>query len=321
MSRSYTKIDYRLRVAKSVERKMMSYLFQQLSVFAPLKEYTYIGFGSVAFLDFALFHRLLGIDKMISIEKEETDRTRFEFNKPYACIDLQFGESKDILPKLDIEKKCIVWLDYDGKLSTAMLDDIVHLFRRLPSGSMFCLSFNSHIDHPSDEDGSRYNQLINRIDSSLIPSRIHDNSILNKKELKQVYYEIITNLIDETLHFRLENGESMCAQQMLYVDYNDGVDMTTLGWLIYDISDEDKMESIVNVNQPEFVKKEDESFIIRVPILTHKEMKTIETAFPNLPYCIKQFHKGGKGGFLPKEDIESYYNIYKYFSSFGEIHI
>ena len=319
MSASYRKIDYRLRIAKSVERRMMCYLFQQLAIFHSLKEYNYVGFGSVSFGDFALFHRVLGIDKMVSIERENSDVLRFQFNKPYECIRLEFGESKDILPNLaEIEEKCIVWLDYDGKLETLMLDDIDHLFGKLPSGSMFCISFNSHQD--DDRIENRYDQLAKRIDHRYFPLHLNRESNLNKKELKQTYYDIIDNVILQTLEFRRANADLVKYQQLLHIDYSDGVDMTTLGWLIYNEEDQQKVDLLTN-GHPSFVRTGATPFVITVPILTFKEMKTIETTFPNIDSCLQKFDKNKKGGFLPESDIINFHNIYKYLSLFGEVYI
>ncbi len=61
MKPSYEKIHYGLRPAKNIERKMMCECFWRLSAFHPVHNYRYIGFGSVYFSDFLLFHKVLGI--------------------------------------------------------------------------------------------------------------------------------------------------------------------------------------------------------------------------------------------------------------------
>src|ERR1700712_3390037 len=65
---SFKKIDYRLRPAKHAERVMLCDLFRRMR-FSPPETYQYVGFGSVAFIDFRLVHRTLGIRQMISIEE------------------------------------------------------------------------------------------------------------------------------------------------------------------------------------------------------------------------------------------------------------
>ena len=47
MASSFTKIDYRLRPAKSVERRMMAESFLRLRPFGSVESYRYVGMGSV----------------------------------------------------------------------------------------------------------------------------------------------------------------------------------------------------------------------------------------------------------------------------------
>ena len=67
MPGTFKKIDYRLRPAKHAERVMLVDLFRRMR-FAPIETYQYIGFGSVAFVDFRMVHKELGIKGLVSIE-------------------------------------------------------------------------------------------------------------------------------------------------------------------------------------------------------------------------------------------------------------
>lgn len=91
---SWRKINYELRPAKNIERKMLSEAFRCLTSFGSVSSYRYVGFGSHFFSDFKLFHRSLGITQMISIEDNKEYKERFTFNIPYSCIKLRFGNSK-----------------------------------------------------------------------------------------------------------------------------------------------------------------------------------------------------------------------------------
>jgi hypothetical protein len=55
MSSSYRKINYTLRPAKNIERKMLCEAFHKLHPFGKVQNYRYIGFGSTYFSDFILF--------------------------------------------------------------------------------------------------------------------------------------------------------------------------------------------------------------------------------------------------------------------------
>lgn len=319
MSASYNKIDYRIRVAKSVERRILCSIFQSLDIFHPVEQYQYIGFGSVSFLDFSLFHRVVGVSNMISMEREEHDKLRFEFNKPYGCIEIEYGESNDILPRIDISGKTLIWLDYDSKLTTDILTDIDLVFSRLNSGSFFCISYNAQQDGGDNEE--RFKKLSDRIDNKYFPEYLYRNPNLNKSGLRRACFDIINNLIRETVKNRNRNGDNIYVQQMLFLNYNDGAEMNTIGWLFYNDTDKDKLDYILNKGFP-FVKIGDTPFEIKVPSLTYKEIRAIEEKFPNLTACLDYFDKSKqRNGILNESDILNYFNIYKFFSPFAEITI
>jgi hypothetical protein len=139
-SASYKKIDYRVRPAKNIERKMFSESFQRLSFFNPIEDYRYIGFGSTTFTDFILFHNFLNITDMISIEKRAEDAERFELNKPFKCIKIMYGKSNDILPRLTWDECTITWLDYDHKLNKTALQDIAFISSQAISGNIIIVT-------------------------------------------------------------------------------------------------------------------------------------------------------------------------------------
>ena len=60
---SFRRIDYSLRPAKHAERRMLCDVFRRLTHFQPVETYCYVGFGSVWFSDFVLFHRALGVSE------------------------------------------------------------------------------------------------------------------------------------------------------------------------------------------------------------------------------------------------------------------
>ena len=53
-------INYVMRPAKNIERKMMGEVLARLSAIAPLSKYRYVGLGSEFFKDFVLYHQMLG---------------------------------------------------------------------------------------------------------------------------------------------------------------------------------------------------------------------------------------------------------------------
>lgn len=65
MPGSYRIINYPLRPAKAIERRMLCAAFERLHPFQRIERYRYVGFGSIYFSDFQLLHRQLGITDML----------------------------------------------------------------------------------------------------------------------------------------------------------------------------------------------------------------------------------------------------------------
>ena len=107
---SFRRIDYSIRPAKHAERRMLCDIFRRLRPFGRIEDYIYIGFGSVWFSDFSLFHRALGVKKMLSIEHAADAQARIEENKPFN-IPVDYRSSADVLPDLDWSSRMFLWLD------------------------------------------------------------------------------------------------------------------------------------------------------------------------------------------------------------------
>ncbi|WP_220766175.1 O-methyltransferase, partial [Shewanella sp. MBTL60-112-B2] len=163
-------INYSVRPAKFVERKVIRDMLINLNRFVPISDYKYIGFGSKYFADFSLFHKTLHINDMVSIEGDVENHEKYFFNKPFECIDVIMGMSNDALPKIEYNKKFIPWLDYDFGIDITMLNDVGILIENLVSGTVVMTSYNS-IAHKigklreeyNDEDSSHKELLIKKL--------------------------------------------------------------------------------------------------------------------------------------------------------------
>lgn len=88
-SNSFKQFDYSLRPSKQVERKVMIEVLHRLSEAGyAISEYKYLGFGSVYYVDFLMFHKYLFIENMVCVEWGDVAR-RMRFNKPYKFIKLK----------------------------------------------------------------------------------------------------------------------------------------------------------------------------------------------------------------------------------------
>lgn len=319
---SFEKINYSLRPAKSVERKIIMQFCSLLRPFGSIENYHYIGFGSIYYSDFILFHKNLNISKMSSIEFERNE-ARAKFNLPYKCIELHAGESNRKLPTLIKEdEKSIVWLDYDSPLSSTSIDDIQTFASKCASGSKLLITINANADKNDCLHGDtdalyefRIAKLKQRISESKIPY-ISKPIELNQKNLYVLYRRIIINEIVETINKRnkavIEN-EKIIYKQILHFTYEDGAKMQTLGFVFFKKYDENKFDTCA-FNTLKTFRNDENAYHIDVPKLTSNEIKALNKMLPSLETI--QFNEINNSEF--NEAANEYAKIYQYFPHFSE---
>ena len=329
MASSYRQINYSLRPAKAIERKMLCEAFQRLYPFAKIETYRYVGFGSIYFSDFYLFHNALGMDDMLSIEKDAHARKCFEFNRPYNCIRLKFGLASEVLPGLDWQAKAIVWLDYDGKLDEMVLSDVTSVCARASSGTILLVSVNAQADRapnevvrqeyteetglPFDLDNYRLRELRRRVGEAL-PSDITGSDLRGRERMAEISRKLITGAIEESLVSRngtLSAGKKFIYRQIFNFHYSDGATMLTLGGILFEVDDQEKFDACSFDKLP-FIRFEEEAYTIEVPCLTLKEMRHLNARLP------RKKHASLKLSGVPSSDIKAYAELYRYFPTFAE---
>jgi hypothetical protein len=334
---SYETINYSLRPAKAIERKMLCDLFHRLSSFNPLNDYQYVGFGSTYFSDFSQFHKTLGVTDLISIEQDIQNSKRFKFNVPYSCIKLIFGHSNEILPTLSFDNKpTILWLDYDYPLDSTVLDDIRTFATNALEGSVIIITVNAH---PFSKPGLsveelktfRYKKLVENVGEIKIPIDT-DGSVLNMKGLAQVYRQIITDEVNSTIKIRndgkLENNPNrLYFNQLVNFEYQDGAKMLTTGGIIYNGYLKNSLQ-LSKIDQLDFYRNGQDPFEIKVPSLTFREIHQLESLLPS-GLNLKTGEILNESGMIqdgikniteiiPLEDAIQYSEIYRYFPIFRE---
>ena len=316
---TFQDIDYSLRPAKSIERKMILFLLMTLNKYMNIDEYHYIGFGSIYYVDFNLFHKILNIKKMTSMEWKENE-LRARFNLPLQCITLKPGSSTDTLPELlDTPTKNITWLDYDDHLNTSILSDIESYTLYTAPESLLMISMNVHSDnvgniHPDEYQKFRYSKLYSRVGEDNVPFDLK-NLKLNKWELSVVYKQIILNKIQTILRKKnsmVKEEERISVRQIIYFHYADNAKMMTLGVLFYKNSNLEKLNNTMLENL-EFYRNENNAYEIIVPKLTTLELSELNKKLPKLEGTSIEIPG------VPEDDILIYEHIYRYFPNYKEL--
>ncbi|WP_156369013.1 O-methyltransferase [Methylobacterium sp. Leaf100] len=308
MAASYREIDYRIRPGKHAERLMMVEAFRRLQ-FGSLESYQYIGLGSVYFSDFRLFHRALGMTKMVSVEKAAHDRKRFEANIPYGCIEMSWGDTASELPKIDLGVRSIIWLDYDGRLSKSILGDIREVAGRAAGGTVLAVTVQSKYDRSTGDDGGDRSLAViqeslglDRIPIETTPQQLR--GIGTGHLFRDVIIEEITRSISDRNAAR-HPGQHMKFRQFIHFGYEDGVRMMTVGVIFYDAGQEGLLGQC-RFEDLSFYRDGSDTFEIVIPKLTPREIGFLESQMP------RSFDTVDLAA-IPPKDAKQYTNIYRYF--------
>ncbi|MBR0666121.1 hypothetical protein GXW71_17305 [Roseomonas hellenica] len=321
MTASYKKIDYRLRPAKHAERLIIAEIGGRLRFF-DIHSYRYVGLGSPYFADFKLMHRALGISSMLNIEAMERDRERFNWNMPYATIDMRYGTTDTILPALDWTMPSIVWLDYDDQLSQPKLLDIDLLVRRAAPGSLLLFSVNAEPPAPPGQRRNASGDEASRSDfvealramvgkDRVDPSLKHED--LQGWSAGRVYRRIMTAVIEATL--AAANAVITQAErrrrwrQILNIEYKDGARMLTLGGVLYEESQEGAYLAGA-FEKLSFFRDDATAYRIEVPRLTLKEMAHLERSVMHSPDEVHELP------WLTPKERRQYLQLYRYLPNF-----
>jgi hypothetical protein len=312
-------INYRLRPAKSIERKMLCEAFRRLSVFGSTETFRYLGFGSFYFADFLLLHKELGITNMISIEKDVQNIERYEFNKPYKTIRIMQGESNQVLLGLPWDMRTIMWLDYDGRLEKSVLQDVETFCMRAHPASVLIVSVNAQAedfdpDKKNQEVGEiRLAQLKERLGEENVPARIKGTD-LSGWGMARVCRDIIRNEIEQTITARNGGrapGTKFTFQQLFNFHYSDGARMLTVGGILLDEGQKALFDGCA-LKDLFYVRMGDDPFRIEVPNLTPREVRYLNSNLPSENLVDIERHGMTAG------DLEKYASLYRYYPFYTE---
>lgn len=277
---SFEKLNYLLRPSKQVERKLLIETFHRLAqANYNITEYTYLGLGSVYFVDFVLLHRYLYIDDMICVEREAIPN-RMAFNQPYKFIRLEMMAVAQFIPSLVETQRYLVWLDYDTCLELDILDDLDGFLQNLSAGSILVVTVDARAQLPQDEDTPSLSEQ-KRLTKVLKFYRHHFEKYaggriaeadIGEKDFPALLARIIRSKIGESMR-----GRPDCEfSQLFNFLYSDNAPMLTIGGLI---DREGTCEGLFNgcLKGMQFLTPDETPVEITVPPLTERERQWIDS--------------------------------------------
>lgn len=312
-------INYALRPAKSIERKMMCEFLHKSSELYDIRKYTYIGFGSFYFSDFALFHKNLGINKMCSIEQDGMHRERYEFNKPFNCIDMKYGSASNVLSsiiKWESDEKYFVWLDYDGWFSKDAISDLKACVNKLSNGSYVAISFSLGFMQNEKMTTTLFDYIKNEAGEYLSPT-IKEKDVY-PKIMSKLIWNILLEAAKEAIRIKntgIENGDGnlFTAEPVMFFQYKDNAPMMTICYLIAR-ENERKFIEDGGFDKINFFCRSDESYNITVPPLTWMEVRRINSLLPTED----ESQVFEEVPFIDVNDLKNYIKVYKYYPNYLE---
>ena len=310
MPPSYRLVNFRLRPAKAVERKMIVEACGRMSAFSNILGYRYVGMGSPFFNDFALMHRRYGMNNLICIEREVQHKDRFLFNKPFDCIEMEWGESTNVLPTLHWTGiPTIIWMDYDDRFSEGVLSDIRTIFSQIEPGGMALLTIQAKGSSFGNEEQSSLEEFQDDI-GGFVPIDTTDTDMRGK-----AFQKLIRRIVDGEIGRILDqrNAATPAQNRVLYrqlfnFSYADDVRMTSIGGVIYR-ADQMPRLATCEFGDFDFLRCGDEPMEIKVPTLTHREQWKLDSEMP-----LEQ----PEPRFLAPGDILEYGKLYRYYPTFVE---
>ncbi len=321
---SFRVFDYRVRPNKSAERRMLGEAFRRLAFLYPVENYRYIGFGSTTFTDFVLFHKTLNIKDMVSIEKRKEYKDRFEFNRPFSCIDMKFGDSNDVLPELSWDKPTIVWLDYDGVLTEAVLHDVALVSAKALSGSVLIVTVNANQykqlrnKNYDDVEKDLLERFGHQIGYESLPASIKATDLQGDLNMAKTCQRIILDAVNENLRDRnglLTPEETLTFRSLFNIVYSDNAQMLTVGGVICNSSHAELLKKCEFEKLDYVSRNNEELYDIKIPVLTPRERHYLNQRLPHGDK--KDALKIG----LKEDEISDFARLYRYAPTYAEVEL
>jgi Putative O-methyltransferase len=309
--------DFSVRPNKSIERKLMLECFLLLTSEFPIRDYRYIGFGSFWFTDFLLFHKRLGIRKMVSIERPKYS-TRAEFNSPHKCISVVAGESTLVLPSVPFQRNGLLWLDYDKGLDGPWRDDAEIVLQQMKPGGIFTVTVNSEkrqVTNQIDEDGDQITQLeaLEGLVGDLVPPGTTSTGI-TLSTFPVIVGEILTNAFRRIVR---KADPKLEFEPLFNFCYADNATMVTVGGMVVDAESRHRLTNC-NLDSLEFLTGATQCRI-DAPPLTLKEKQALDRKLPkSTPLSSTELPAKLRSG-LKMREVHGYQKFYQYYPVFAEL--
>jgi len=313
---SFDAVNYLIRPNKSVERKLIFDTFAQLKKNFDISSYTYIGMGSMWFIDFVMAHRNIGISKLVSFEHPDHSN-RAKFNCPYKAIEVRGETVSEGIKSLDWQQNSIVWLDYDTGPEGPALEDVGYLAQRMSPGSFLLVTLNAHVGRLPDKDSQGNSISRHEALSQLMGEFAPDENEFPNLNLKQYPLALAKAL---TLCIERETRRSSRGiefRPFMNFKYSDNAPMITIGGIFLDASTKEKFLENEHIHNSNYLNNQ--LFEINIPHLTQKERAVLDSLLPDQAGISEAKFEEICGFRISQKSLNGYSEFYKLYPVFGEV--
>lgn len=313
MSSSET-INFSLRQNKAVERSLAFDALKQAQTIVGADS-VYVGLGSVWFQDFQMAHRILGVQKMVSIESKQLIHARATFNRPFRNIDVIHGTSAIEVPKLlqsstYTGSTFIVWLDYDGPLSNERLQELIRLVELMPDNSALLTTFNAQLHAYADDTPQMKEELISLLGPDIVDTDI-DESQLKGSNLMATLADCTLNRLKSAAVASGRDGGFVPGIRLLYRDTSN---MVTIGGFVPSKAESEACRDMVSDQEWCGVSTD----VIATQPLTIREVQALSQLLPS-PTSLSRTDVQALGFDLDSKQIAAFQKYYLRYPVYAEL--
>lgn len=324
---SFKTINYMFRPKKQIERKILIEFFHNMQheLDINISEYQYIGLGSIYYYDFILFHKYLNIRDMISLDDKVYPK-RFEFNKPFDFIKFNNISTTDFLLNNELDKKSLIWFDYDSSLishrkkdmsfislkTERIFDDIRIIASKSKELDLFVLTVNIKIQETFFDSLKFKDNFINEYDEYL-SEQYKKIKKINSKNYPLIIQNIIINIFRNNEKFR-----PVKFRKLFSFIYQDTAPMYTIGGIFSENNLPGKL-----IKKDNFFETDEKKYInINVPLLTYCEKMKLDKSISEIKKNLDSFDEEKiielLGFEMNSDELKNYLNYYRYYPQYYE---
>jgi len=230
---------FQLRPNKFVDRMLFLDLVAQIAGIRGAQNYAYLSMGAKFLHDHHSVYRRVGIDNLISFDRDGDDIKRQKFNRPTSrmtCLELDSADLPDQIDELRGDKNVAVWLDFTSPgHRRVQLQQSEEILKRLIPDDVFRITLNA--DYKSfgkyDDNEKKKYASVQNMAAKKLAGQIGEYLPANLNSLsKPEFPAVLANAVSQAASNALKYRDEIKFVPMLSTTYADGSPMVTVACVV-----------------------------------------------------------------------------------------